>query len=182
MKPAISTAVLLTIILIIASCDQLGYGPMPLTIAETNWSVNLMYINPETKEPIIGKERYFSPNHVHILQKEDTSYRDIFYYNYINEPDSQKDGNYIITLSHTVHTEVTKENEKTNISGSVAIAERFDDEFIVQLKHAQADITDTFRLVKDNEHDFKVSLNGSHVLTAPSPTPYKDMQQLTIER
>ncbi|MCB0697017.1 MAG: hypothetical protein KDC07_06615 [Chitinophagaceae bacterium] len=168
-----------------ASCDKLPFGngaPRDPTWTVTNWSINLKYTDPATKEPLIGENRYFSPYHIQIWKKNDTGYAATFYYNMYGEPDSQRDDSYTIILGHSVTTEVTKENYNTNISGPIAIAERFDEEYIVQLKHAKADIRDTFRLLKDTESNFHIYLNGQLMISPPSPTKPGKAMQLTLER
>ncbi|HEY9176635.1 MAG TPA: hypothetical protein VIN07_03045 [Flavipsychrobacter sp.] len=166
---------------ILTSCKPGVTNDLP-TSAETNWAVDLKYINPDTKQMIVGKDRYIQPNYARIYIKQDSIYKEYYAYNPTAlHPDTNTDS-MLLSIGKSIYTSVTKKNEHTDISGNVAKEYRFNEEFVVVLRNGRDTISDTFALVKDTDHEFRVYLNGEWMLTAPSPTRPRQQLQLTIER
>ncbi len=166
---------------ILSSCKPGITNDLP-TSAQTSWAVDLKYINPDTKQMIIGNDRYIQPHYARIYIKQDSIYKEYYAYNPTAlHPDTNTDS-MLLGIGKSIYTAVTKENKHTDISGNVAKRYRFNEEFVVLLRHARDTISDTFTLVKDTDDEFRVYLNGEWMMNAPSPTRPRQQYKLTIER
>lgn len=151
------------------------------TSAETSWMVDLKYINPDTKQMIIGKNRYIQPNSARIYIKRDSVYDEYYAYNPITSHADDTDS-MLLSIGKSIYTSVTNEKSFSDISANVAKGYRFNEEFVVLLRHGRDTISDTFTLVKDTDDAFNVYLNGQWMMDAPSPTRPRQQYVLTIER
>lgn len=157
------------------------WGNSPSSVAK-RWGVKLKYINPDTKELIIGKDRWFPAASIKIIEFVDSSYRYTCTYNdptcvrYF-EDISEKDSTCYIVLAK----EASISTDEPDIEGKVK-EERFLRKYVISMWREKQVLRDTLMLIKDSDDTYRLEDGKGIVAELPNQQSYKDIPVIELER